>query len=191
MIEVITGALKKLPGVGPKTAQRYAYHFLQHDPQAATVLARGLLEAVEKIRHCSSCNTLTENERCVTCSDPDRDPTLLCVVESPADQQMIDATLAYKGYYFVLLGRLAPLDGVGPGDISFEKLLQRACDSIVKEVIIATSFTQEGEATAHYLSHFLKQRGVKTTRLARGIPLGSELEYVDASTIAQSLRERR
>jgi recombination protein RecR len=191
VLDVLTEAFKRLPGVGPKTAQRYAFHLLQHDRPAAESLGRSLLEAVVKVGHCTRCNTLAENELCKLCNDSSRDATLLCIVESPADQAGLETTLAFKGYYFVLLGRLAPLDGIGPNDIAFEKLLARAVDGVVTEVILATSFTQEGEATAHYLSQFLKSRGIKTTRLARGVPMGSELEYVDASTIAQALRDRR
>jgi recombination protein RecR len=191
ILEVLTQALKRLPGVGQRTAQRYAYHLLQHDRPAASLLGQTLLQAVEKVGHCERCNTLCETKLCKTCLEPARDASLLCVIESPAEQSSIETTLAFKGYYFILLGRLSPLDGVGPKDIAFEKLLQRACDGLVKEVILATSFTQEGEATAHYLSQFLKARGIKTTRLARGVPLGSELEYVDASTIAQAMRDRR
>jgi recombination protein RecR len=191
VLDVLTEAFKRLPGVGPKTAQRYAFHLLQHDRPAAELLGRSLLEAVVKVGHCSRCNTLAENTLCKLCSDSSRDASLLCIVESPADQVGLETTLAFKGYYFVLLGRLAPLDGIGPNDIAFEKLLARAVDGLVSEVILATSFTQEGEATAHYLSQFLKSRGIKTTRLARGVPMGSELEYVDASTIAQALRDRR
>jgi recombination protein RecR len=191
VLDVLTEAFKRLPGVGPKTAQRYAFHLLQHDRPAADLLGRALLEAVVKVGHCSKCNTLAENQLCKLCSDASRDSSLLCIVESPADQAGLETTLAFKGYYFVLLGRLAPLDGIGPNDIAFEKLLARAVDGLVTEVILATSFTQEGEATAHYLSQFLKSRNIKTTRLARGVPMGSELEYVDASTIAQALRDRR
>jgi len=137
------------------------------------------------------CNTFTELEVCETCSSPRRDPSQLCVVETPADQLMVEQTIAYNGLYFVLMGRLSPIEGVGPRDIHFERLLARACDGIVTEVILATNFTQEGEATAHYLGELLRARGLRVTRLARGVPVGSELEYVDASTIAHALRDRR
>jgi recombination protein RecR len=187
----LTAALKCLPGVGPKTAQRFAYHFLQHDREGAALLANALNDALSSVKNCQRCNTFTELEVCETCASEARDETRLCVVETPADQLMIEQTLAYQGLYFVLMGRLSPIDGVGPSDINFERLVGRACDGIVKEVILATNFTQEGEATAHYIAESLKAKGLSVSRLARGVPLGSELEYVDASTLAQALRERR
>jgi recombination protein RecR len=146
---------------------------------------------VERIHHCAMCNTFTENEICETCLDPERDPTLLCVVETPADQLMIEQTLTYKGLYFVLMGRLSPLDGIGPRDIHLERLMRRATDGVVKEVVLATNFTNEGEATAHYISETLKARGLNVSRLARGVPVGGELEYVDAGTIARAMLDRR
>jgi recombination protein RecR len=187
----LTSALKRLPGVGPKSAQRYAYHFLQSDREGAAALAKALDEALATIKNCQRCNTFTALEICESCDSETRDSARLCVVETPADQLMIEQTLAYDGLYFVLMGKLSPIDGIGPADIHFDKLVARACDGIVKEVILATSFTQEGEATAHYIAETLKARGLAVTRLARGVPLGSELEYVDASTLAQALRERR
>lgn len=155
------------------------------------MLGRGLLQAVEKIHHCAMCNTFTENEICETCLDVERDATLLCVVETPGDQLMIEQTLTYKGLYFVLMGRLSPLDGIGPKDIHLERLIVRATDGIVREVVLATNFTNEGEATAHYISETLKARGLAVTRLARGVPVGGELEYVDAGTIARAMLDRR
>jgi recombination protein RecR len=190
-LERLIEALRRLPGVGPRSAQRHAYHLLQHDREGARLLAVALEEALRDIRHCTRCNTFTEAEVCATCSSPRRDPTLLCVVESPADQLMVEQTLAYPGLYFVLMGRLSPLDGIGPRDIHFDRLMARACDGVVREVILATNFTQEGEATAHYLAEMLRARGLAVSRLARGVPIGSELEYVDPGTIAQALRDRR
>jgi recombination protein RecR len=187
----LTNALKRLPGVGPKTAQRFAYHFLQNDRDGAASLASALQDALRTVHNCQRCNTFTELTTCETCSSEMRDATRLCVVETPADQLMIEQTLAYKGLYFVLMGHLSPIDGVGPSDIHFDLLLQRAGDGLVTEVILATNFTQEGEATAHYIAQALKAKGLSVSRLARGVPLGSELEYVDASTLAQALRERR
>lgn len=190
-LEFLGEALRRLPGVGPKSAQRMAYHLLQHDREGATLLSRALAQAAERVRHCARCNTFTENEICETCADPARDPALLCVVETPGDQLMIEQTLTYKGLYFVLMGRLSPLDGVGPKDIHLEKLMARAADGVVEEVVLATNFTNEGEATAHYISETLKARGLKVSRLARGVPVGGELEYVDAGTIARAMMDRR
>jgi recombination protein RecR len=137
------------------------------------------------------CNTFSELEVCELCSDPERDHALLCVVETPADQMMIEQTLTYKGLYFILMGRLSPLDGIGPRDIHLEKLVARAANGEVQEVVLATNFTNEGEATAHYISEMLKARGLKVSRLARGVPVGGELEYVDAGTIARAMLDRR
>ena len=190
-LEFLSDALHRLPGVGPKSAQRMAFHLLQHDREGAAMLGRAVLQAVERIHHCAMCNTFTENELCETCSDSERDPALLCVVETPGDQLMIEQTLTYKGLYFVLMGRLSPLDGVGPKDIHLEKLIARATDGVVQEVVLATNFTNEGEATAHYISETLKTRGLKVSRLARGVPVGGELEYVDAGTIARAMLDRR
>jgi recombination protein RecR len=190
-LDFLTEALRRLPGIGPKSAQRIAYHLMQHDRDGAAMLGRALTESVERIHHCASCNTFTENEICETCLDPERDAALLCVVETPADQLMIEQTLTYKGLYFVLMGRLSPLDGIGPRDIHLERLMQRATDGVVREVVLATNFTNEGEATAHYISETLKARGLKVSRLARGVPVGGELEYVDAGTIARAMLDRR
>lgn len=168
-----------------------AYHLMQHDRDGAALLGRALTQAVERVRHCAMCNTFTENDICETCLDPERNADLLCVVETPGDQLMIEQTLTYKGLYFVLMGRLSPLDGIGPKDIHLEKLITRATDGIVQEVVLATNFTNEGEATAHYISETLKARGLKVSRLARGVPVGGELEYVDAGTIARAMLDRR
>lgn len=191
LIENLVAAFRTIPGVGPKTAQRYIFHLLQHDRSAAKVLAQTLLRATNEVSNCERCNTLSELPVCSVCADNNRDPSLLCVVENPVDQASVEATLGYRGLYFVLMGRLAPLEEIGPNELGFSQLLERAGDGVVKEVILATSFTREGEATAHYLGQYLRTKGVKVTRLARGIPMGSELEYVDAFAIAQALRERR
>src|ERR1700675_3091640 len=190
-LSALVEALRHLPGVGPKSAQRMAYHLMQHDRDGAALLGRALTQAVEKVQHCSMCNTFTENDICETCLDPERDATLLCVVETPTDQLMIEQTLTFKGLYFVLMGRLSPLDGIGPKDLQLEKLIARATDGVVSEVVLATNFTNEGEATAHYISETMKARGLKVSRLARGVPVGGELEYVDAGTIARAMLDRR
>ena len=176
---------------GPKSAQRMAFHLLQHDREGAAMLSRALYQAVEAVHHCAMCNTFSELEVCELCADPERDHALLCVVETPADQLMIEQTLTFKGLYFVLMGRLSPLDGVGPKQIHLEKLLKRAQDGLVKEVILSTNYTVEGEATAHYISELLGKHGLKITRIARGMPMGGEIEYVDAGTLAQAMMERR
>ena len=190
-LDFLTEALRRLPGVGPKSAQRMAFHLLQHDREGATMLSRALYQAVDNVHHCALCNTFAETEICDNCLDERRDKAQLCVVETPADQLMIEQTLTYKGLYFVLMGRLSPLDGIGPKDIHLEKLVSRATDGVVSEVVLATNFTNEGEATAHYISEMLKARGLKVSRLARGVPVGGELEYVDAGTIARAILDRR
>lgn len=190
-LDFLSEALRRLPGVGPKSAQRMAYHLMQHDREGAALIARAMAQAVERIHHCARCNTFTEHEVCETCLDAARDATQLCVVETPGDQLMIEQTLTYKGLYFVLMGRLSPLDGIGPKDLHLDKLIARATDGIVAEVVLATNFTNEGEATAHYISETLKARGLTVSRLARGVPVGGELEYVDAGTIARAMLDRR
>ncbi|HXX85451.1 MAG TPA: recombination mediator RecR [Casimicrobiaceae bacterium] len=190
-LEELTQALRCLPGVGPKAAQRMALHLLQHDREGALRLAKALDAATRIVRHCQRCNTFTEDELCSLCRSSKRDASLLCVVETPADLLMLEHTQAYSGLYFVLMGRLSPLDGVGPKEIRLDRLLKRALDGQVREVVLATNFTNEGEATAHYIGEMLGARGLKVTRLARGVPVGGELEYVDSGTLAQALRERR
>lgn len=190
-LEGLVEALRVLPGVGLKSAQRMAFHLMQHDRPAAQRLSLALSHAVQAVRHCERCHTFTEHTVCEVCSDPGRDGSLLCVVETPADQAALERTGSYRGLYFVLMGRLSPLDGIGAHDVGVAELLQRATDGQVQEVILATSFTAEGEATAHVVSEGLKRRGLKVTRLARGVPAGSELEYVDLSTIAHALVDRR
>jgi recombination protein RecR len=168
-----------------------AYHLLQYDHDGAQRLSAALGRALTHVRRCARCNTFTEGELCGLCGSAKRDPSVLCVVETPADLAMMEQAGAYRGLYFVLMGRLSPLDGIGPKDISLDALVARACDGVVKEVILATNFTNEGEATAHYIGEMLRDRGLKITRIARGVPVGSELEYVDAGTLAQAYYERR
>jgi len=190
-LERLIEALRVLPGVGPRSAQRMAYYLLQRDRAGAEQLARSLEDALARVRHCEMCNNYTEDEICALCRSPRRDRSLLCVVETPADLAMVEQTSAYSGMYFVLMGRLSPLDGVGPRDIGLEKLLARATAGEVAEVVLATNFTNEGEATAHYVAEMLRSRKVRVTRIARGVPLGGELEYVDAGTLSQALLDRR
>jgi recombination protein RecR len=190
-LERLLEALRVLPGVGPRSAQRMAYHLLQHDRAGADQLAQALAGALASVRRCVKCNNFSEEETCALCRSPRRDASLLCVVETPADLAMVEQTLSYSGMYFVLMGRLSPLDGVGPRDIGLDRLQARAADGEVQEVILATNFTNEGEATAHYIAEMLRSRGIKVSRIARGVPLGGELEYVDAGTISQALLDRR
>ncbi|MDD5177186.1 MAG: recombination mediator RecR [Sterolibacterium sp.] len=190
-LEKLIEALRCLPSVGPKSAQRMAYHLLQRDRPGAQQLADALADALVHIRHCQRCNTFTENECCERCASGKRDASLLCVVEMPVDLNMMEQTHAFKGLYYVLMGRLSPLDGIGPKELRLDRLLERAGDGVVKEVVMATNFTNEGEATAHYLSELLHARGLKVSRIARGLPVGGELEFTDAGTIAQAFYERR
>ncbi len=190
-LERLIQALRVLPGVGPRSASRMAFHLLQHERAGAQELAHALADALGNVRRCAKCNNFSEEEVCALCRSPRRDRALLCVVETPADLAMVEQTLSYSGMYFVLMGRLSPLDGVGPRDIGLDRLLERAADGEVQEVILATNFTNEGEATAHYIAEMLRARSVKATRIARGVPLGGELEYVDAGTISQALLDRR
>ena len=190
-LQNLVQALRHLPGIGPKSAQRIAYHLLQHDRDGALELSKALSDAASCVRHCVRCNTFTEDDICDMCRDAERDASLLCVTETPADQMMIEQTLTFRGYYFVLMGSLSPLDGIGPKEIRFDKLIERATDGVVKEVILATSFNNEGEATAHYIGEMLKARGLRVSRLARGVPVGAELEYVDVGTIARAFLDRR
>ena len=190
-LEELIQSLRCLPGVGPKSAQRMAYHLLQRDKKGADRLARSLSESLDRIRHCERCNTFTENEICALCASPRRDGTLLCVVESPGDLLMMEQSQSYAGLYFVLMGRLSPLDGIGPAEIHLDRLARRATDGVVQEVILATNFTVEGDATAHYIAELLGGKGLKVSRIARGLPVGGELEHVDAGTLAQAVLERR
>jgi recombination protein RecR len=190
-LERLIEALRVLPGVGPRSAQRMAYHLLQNDRAGADEMAQALAGALASVRRCGRCNNFSEEETCPLCASPRRDASLLCVVETPADLATVEQTLSFSGMYFVLMGRLSPLDGVGPRDIGLDRLLARATGGEVQEVILATNFTNEGEATAHYIAEMLRSRGVRVSRIARGVPLGGELEYVDAGTISQALLDRR
>lgn len=190
-LDALIEALRRLPGIGVKSAQRMAFHLLQHDREGAQRLAQALQAASTSVRHCERCHTFTEAPVCAICLDASRDARQLCVVETPADQAALERTGSYRGLYFVLMGHLSPLDGVGTRDIGAHELLRRATDGVTEEVIIATNFTAEGEATGHVLAEALKARGLKVTRLARGVPIGSELEYVDLGTIAHAMSDRR
>jgi recombination protein RecR len=190
-LDALVEALRQLPGVGVKSAQRMAFHLLQHDREGARRIAASLQTAVAQVRHCERCHTFTEAAVCGICANAARDARQLCVVETPADQAALERTASYRGLYFVLMGRLSPLDGVGPSELGVRELLERAADGVTEEVIIATNFTAEGEATAHMLSQALKALGLRVTRLARGVPIGSELEFVDLGTIAHALIDRR
>ncbi|PKO91573.1 MAG: recombination protein RecR [Betaproteobacteria bacterium HGW-Betaproteobacteria-1] len=190
-LEQLVEALRCLPGVGPKSALRMAYHLLQRDRQGANQLAASLSQALGVINHCSLCNNFSEQPVCPLCASEKRDSSLLCVIEMPTDLMMLEQTQAYQGMYFVLMGRLSPLDGVGPKEIHLDKLIKRAQDGLIQEVILATNYTVEGEATAHYVSELLKARGLKVSRIARGLPMGGEIEHVDSGTLAQAMMERR
>lgn len=190
-LDQLVDALRVLPGVGPKSAQRMAFHLLQRDQQGAAQLAQSIQHALMTLKHCNRCNTFTEHDICSLCSDGSRDPSVLCVVEMPADLLMVEQAMCFSGMYFVLMGRLSPLDGIGPREINFERLLQRVADGLVREVILSTNYTVEGEATAHYIAELLKSRGLKVSRIARGLPVGGELEHVDPGTLAQALLERK
>jgi recombination protein RecR len=184
-------ALRCLPGVGPKSAQRMAYHLLQRDQPGAQRLGRALTQALALVRHCERCNTFTEQSVCELCRSPRRDEAMLCVVETPADLLMMEQAQCYRGQYFVLMGRLSPLDGIGPRELHLDRLVRRAVEGAVKEVVLATNFTVEGEATAHYISEILRAKGIKVSRIARGLPVGGELEHIDSGTLAQAVIERR
>lgn len=184
-------ALRCLPGVGPKSAQRMAFHLLQRDRAGAQQLADTLNRVLASVGHCQRCNTFSEEAVCPLCSSDRRDATQLCVIEMPADLLMMEQARCFNGLYFVLMGRLSPLDGLGPRDIALDKLLQRALDGVVTEVVLATNYTVEGEATAHFLAAKLQEKGLKVSRIARGLPVGGELEYIDSGTLAQAFYERR
>ncbi len=190
-LEQLIDSLLCLPGVGPKSAQRMAYYLLQRDRKGASKLALSLDSALQVVSHCRLCNTFSEQPICQLCDDDNRDKSLLCVIEMPTDLMMLENTHAYSGLYFVLMGRLSPLDGVGPKEINLDKLIKRARDGVVQEVILATNYTVEGDATAHYVSELLRARNIKTSRIARGMPMGGEIEYVDSGTLAQAMIERR
>lgn len=190
-LEQLIESLRCLPGVGPKSAQRMAYYLLQRDRKGASGLALALDNALQVVDHCRLCNTFSEQPVCPLCESTQRDNSVLCIVEMPTDLMMLESTRAYSGMYFVLMGRLSPLDGVGPKEIHLDKLLKRAQNGVVQEVILATNYTVEGDATAHYISELLRARGIKVSRIARGMPMGGEIEYVDTGTLAQAMLERR
>lgn len=189
-LEQLIESLRCLPGVGPRSALRMAYYLLQRDRKGANALALALSEALETVGHCKLCNNFSEQPICPLCESEKREGSLLCVVELPTDVMMLEQTQSYNGMYFVLLGRLSPLDGVGPKEIHLDKLLKRAQNGTVKEVILATNYTVEGEATAHYIIELLKARGIQVSRIARGLPMGGEIEYVDSGTLAHAIMGR-
>jgi recombination protein RecR len=190
-LENLIEALRCLPGVGPKSAQRMTLHLLERDREGAVALANALQEAAERVGHCARCRNFTELDVCEVCSDPKRDATIICVVETPADVLAIELSGSFRGIYFVLMGHLSPIDGIGPAEIGLEKFHQRVVDEGIEEVILATNPTVEGEATAYYLTDMLQPGGVRVSRIAHGVPLGGELEYVDGSTLAHALSGRR
>ncbi len=191
LLRNLVDALRCLPGVGARTAQRMAFHLLEHDRQGGVHLAAVLQDAMQKIRHCQQCRTLTEQPLCRICADPGREPALLCVVEHPSDVVAIEQATAYRGYYFVLGGRLSPLDGIGPEDIGLDLLEQRLQQGGIRELILATNPTVEGEVTAHYISEMAARAGIGSSRIAHGVPVGSELEYVDSGTLSHAFEGRR
>jgi recombination protein RecR len=190
-IEALKQALRRLPGVGPKSAQRMALHLLARDREGARVIADALRTALERVRHCRRCNDFSEDELCPVCSSPRRNRALLCVVESPADLASIEQAGVYEGLYFVLMGRLSPLDGIGPDELGLHRLEALLDEGEIKEMILATNLTVEGEATAHYLGELARARGIRATRIAYGVPVGGELEYTDRGTLARALTGRR
>ncbi len=190
-LDQLISALKVLPGVGPKSAQRMAFHLLQRDKGGAERLARALDKALGQVMHCERCNTFSETPLCNVCADPERRQDLLCIVEMPADLLMLEQARCFDGLYFVLMGRISPMEGIGPREVNLDKLLVRAQDGLVEEVVIATNFTAEGEVTSHMISELFKSRGIKVTRIARGMPVGGELEFIDPGTLAQAVFERR
>jgi recombination protein RecR len=191
LIDELIDALRCLPGVGAKSAQRMSFQLLERNRPGAARLAAALNKAVDKVGHCSSCRTLTENEQCFICADSRRDQHTICVVESPADVVAFEQSGDYKGLYFVLMGHLSPIDGIGPAEIGIDKLLQRATELQLQELILATNPTVEGEATAYYITEQMRSRGIEVSRIAHGVPLGGELEYVDSGTLAHALKGRR
>ena len=190
LLEQLIDALRVLPGVGQKSAQRMAYHLLERQREGGTRLSEALGKAMQYIGHCQRCRDFSETETCPTCASGSRDAHLLCVVESPADRLAIEQATGFRGYYFVLQGRLSPLDGIGPRELGLEQLVQRLREGDVKELIVATNPTVEGEATAHYLAQLARAQGVQPSRLAHGVPLGGELEYVDRGTLSHAFGSR-
>lgn len=190
-LEALKEALARLPGVGPKTAQRMAYHLLERDRDGARQIAEALTNAIQRIQHCQRCNNLSEAELCPICASDRRDKGLLCVVETPADMQSLEQSGGYSGLYFVLMGHLSPLDGIGPEELGMAHLEKLLDENDIREVILATNLTVEGEATAHYLGEIVRARNIRVTRIAYGIPVGGELEYTDRNTLARALAGRR
>lgn len=190
LLDQVIEAFRCLPGVGPKSAQRMLLHLLERDREGGRHLARILSEAIEKIGHCKLCRNLTETEVCEICSDVSRGSTTICVVESPTDVIAIEQSLSFRGQYFVLMGTLSPIDGRGPDEIGIDQLVRR-CEAGIQEIILAVSSTVEGEATAHYIAEALKPLNVTISRLAQGIPLGGELEYVDGGTLSHAFEGRK
>ena len=190
-LQKLIDALRCLPGVGPKSAQRMTLHLLERDREGARLLSEALAEAVERVGHCRLCRNFTESDTCEICNDRRRERSLICVVETPADVLAVEQSASFRGLYFVLMGHLSPIDGIGPEDIGLETFRQRVIDEGIEEVILATNPTVEGEATAYYLTEMLHPIGVHVSRIAHGVPLGGELEYVDSSTLAHALSGRR
>jgi len=190
-IEQLTQALRHLPGVGPKTAQRMTFHLLERDRKKGLILANAIKEALEKVGHCKRCRTFSETEVCNICANDKRNNELLCIVETPADILAIEQASIYRGFYFVLMGHLSPIDGIGPSDIGLDILKTRLEADDIKEIILATNHTVEGEATAYYISEMAKPFHIKMTRIAHGVPLGGELEYVDSRTLAEAITNRK
>jgi recombination protein RecR len=191
LLKDLIESFKCLPSVGAKTAQRMAFHILEHDREAGKRLAEALSQAIENIGHCKRCRTLTEREICRICDNPSRQLDQLCIVESPSDVLAIEQATGFRGYYFVLMGKLSPLDGIGPEDLGLDLLEKRLEEGEIKELILATNSTVEGEVTAHYISGLAEKRGVKSTRIAHGVPVGGELDYVDSGTLSHAFDGRR
>ncbi len=191
LLRELVDALRCLPGVGARTAQRMAFHLLEHDRKGGDRLARVMADAMARVRHCARCRTLTEQPVCRICANEGRDPAALCVVEHPSDVVAIEQATAYRGYYFVLGGHLSPLDGIGPTDIGLDLLELRMDEGNIQELILATNPTVEGEVTAHYISELAAKRQISTSRIAHGVPMGSELEYVDSGTLSHAFDGRR
>lgn len=190
-IEALKKALRRLPGVGPKTARRMAFHLLERDREGAKEIAAAINRAVQTVTHCRRCNTLSESDLCDICASTKRDDALLCVVETPADLESVEQAGVYGGKYFVLMGHISPLDGIGPDELGIDRFEQLMAEGAIREVIVATNLTVEGEATAEYIRQITDTLDVKVTRLARGVPVGGELEYMDHGTLAQAFNDRR
>lgn len=190
-LEALKQALRRLPGVGPKGAQRMALHLLERDREGGRQIVDALGNALEKIIHCERCNNLSEQSLCALCASPRRDPSQLCIVESPADLLALEQAGVYQGLYFVLMGHLSPLDGIGPEELGMPRVEALLAGGNIKEVILATNLTVEGEATAHYVSELARAHGIRATRIAYGVPVGGELEYVDQGTLARAFSGRR